>query len=134
MDARCEAANSHGRLQHTGILFAKSLIFRTYAGVETQIGVPGDFPAKSDTLAGTAIYMGVLPRQYGHFILEGLSRAWFAKQRPDLPVVWSVEGYRHGGRPRSRPAYTAWQIDIRTSWASLTNRSSSEMQPCSRSF
>ncbi len=37
---------------------------------------------------GTFIYGGVLPRHYGHFLLDGLTNLWFLRQRPDLPVLW----------------------------------------------
>lgn len=41
-----------------------------------------------ETLQGTWIYGGVLRPHYGHFLLESLSRAWFLRQRPDLPILW----------------------------------------------
>ncbi len=38
-----------------------------------------------------AIYGGNYINHYGHFILESLSRLWFAKENPHLPVVWNTK-------------------------------------------
>lgn len=39
-----------------------------------------------------AIYGGVMDYHYGHFIIETLSRLWFAKDNPELPIVWLNKG------------------------------------------
>lgn len=44
--------------------------------------------AVEERFAGTAIYGGVMFPHYGHFLLESLSRAWFALQHPQLPIFW----------------------------------------------
>lgn len=84
-----------------------SLLFREIRGIDTQIGRPGQLTAQREHSPGTAIYMGILFHHFGHFILEGLSRAWFAKQNPSLPIAWVVDekAPRGGG-------YTTWQRDM----------------------
>ena len=42
----------------------------------------------AETLPGTHIYGGVLMNHFGHMLLESLSRVWFIRAHPDLPVVW----------------------------------------------
>lgn len=34
------------------------------------------------------IYAGPMISRYGHFLTESLARLWFARQRPELPIVW----------------------------------------------
>jgi hypothetical protein len=42
------------------------------------------------------IYAGHIINQFGHFILDSLSRLWFAKANPHLPIVWmNEESYSH---------------------------------------
>ncbi len=43
---------------------------------------------------GRHVYGGILFGHFGHFLVESLSRAWFLRRHPDLPVLW----HRHGGR------------------------------------
>ncbi|MBO4334912.1 MAG: glycosyltransferase family 61 protein [Desulfovibrio sp.] len=40
------------------------------------------------TLSDSMIFGGFLFKHYGHFLLESLSRLWFAKEHPDLPIIW----------------------------------------------
>jgi capsular polysaccharide biosynthesis protein len=40
-------------------------------------------------LKGRYIFGGYFFHHYGHFILESLSRMWFAKQYPDLPILFA---------------------------------------------
>jgi Glycosyltransferase 61/Sulfotransferase family len=44
--------------------------------------------AAEERLEGLWLYGGVLRPHYGHFLLESLSRAWFLRRHPDLPVLW----------------------------------------------
>jgi capsular polysaccharide biosynthesis protein len=37
---------------------------------------------------GTFIYGGLLMDHFGHFLLEAMSRLWFIRAHPELPVVW----------------------------------------------
>lgn len=89
----------------------ESLLFRTQKGVLNQIGFPGALPPKRARAPGTVIYMGVQFRHFGHFLLEGLSRLWFAKEHPDLPIAWSLNR-RRGGETTDPPVYKSWQADI----------------------
>lgn len=61
--------------------------------------VYGD-PKKSspeDQIGHATVFGGYLINHYGHFLLEGLSRIWALKQRPDLAAVWLVgKGKRLG--------------------------------------
>ena len=105
---------------------AGSLLFRTSGDGEIQIGFPGHPTASREHVAGSAIYMGVLFHHFGHFLLEGLSRAWFAKANPELPIVWSVdeppsaEKWKNPGfalrsaeeRILGRPKYKKWQSEV----------------------
>lgn len=67
--------------------------FRMLRGDEVSPRVPLDAPA-AETLRGTWIYGGVLRPHYGHFLLESLSRAWFLRRRPDLPILWHAANGR----------------------------------------
>jgi capsular polysaccharide biosynthesis protein len=46
------------------------------------------YRAPEEHWPGTFVYGGILWPQFGHFLLEGLCRAWGARDRPDLPMVW----------------------------------------------
>ncbi|MFT3691454.1 glycosyltransferase family 61 protein [Paenirhodobacter sp.] len=53
------------------------------------------------------IYAGVFFHHYGHFLLESLARLWYAKSRPDLPVVWiGVDSWP------TPPQFRSWQKSI----------------------
>lgn len=39
-----------------------------------------------------AIYLGIPRPSWGHFLTQGLARAWYALEHPDIPVLW------HAGR------------------------------------
>ncbi|MFA6226944.1 MAG: sulfotransferase [Candidatus Paceibacterota bacterium] len=39
-------------------------------------------------LKGTYIFAGHLQSHFGHFILEGLSRIWYIKKHPEIPIIW----------------------------------------------
>lgn len=52
-------------------------------------------------ITNKSIYCGALPMHFGHFLLEGLSRIWYAMQHPNLPIVWS-----------STNQHSVWQKEI----------------------
>lgn len=56
-----------------------------------------DLPEAATRHAGPVIYMGRPHSSWGHFITQGLARAWFAVRHPELPIVWD--------NPRELPAY-----------------------------
>ena len=47
------------------------------------------FPAVGDSDKPEAIYLGPLYYHYGHFLLESLARAWYARHHPDIALVWA---------------------------------------------
>lgn len=56
--------------------------------VTAQMNLPREVGESKHHLGGTHIFAGYLFPHYGHFLLESLSRLWFIKQNPDLPLVW----------------------------------------------
>jgi capsular polysaccharide biosynthesis protein len=41
------------------------------------------------------IYAGHIIDQFGHFILDSTARLWFAKEHPEIPIIWlSGNGYK----------------------------------------
>jgi hypothetical protein len=69
--------------------------------------VPRDlFPPVVDADVAEAVYAGPLYFHFGHFLLESLARAWYARQRPDLPLVWA--GQHDWQQVQLRP----WQLEI----------------------
>ena len=69
-----------------------SLLFRTRRDTEKQFVFPGRTVAEPERISGPAIYMGPLFGHFGHFLLEGLSRAWHAPSSPP-----SADCERHEG-------------------------------------
>ncbi|MFO1025866.1 MAG: glycosyltransferase 61 family protein [Acetobacteraceae bacterium] len=45
----------------------------------------------SERLTGPHIYGGTLGAKFGQLLLGGLSRLWFLRQHPDLPVIWQSD-------------------------------------------
>ena len=80
-------------------------------GQEREIGVPAAFRPPAREHAGTAIWLGPLLEHFGHFLLESLGRAWFAKRHPELPVAWSCR-VGPGAPPRRQGPLTGWQRDV----------------------
>jgi hypothetical protein len=54
----------------------------------SRMNLPRDIAETKHHLAGTHIFAGYLFPHYGHFLLESLSRLWFIRQNPHLPLVW----------------------------------------------
>jgi len=46
----------------------------------------GELPA----MTGPVIYAGPTHASWGHFLTQGLSRLWFAKQHPTMPILWDA--------------------------------------------
>ncbi|WP_417458074.1 glycosyltransferase family 61 protein [Kordiimonas sp.] len=56
-----------------------------------------------NTLKGHYIFGGYFFYHYGHFLLETLTRLWYFKQHPDVPVIWiTFEG----------DDFADWHIDL----------------------
>lgn len=64
------------------------------------------FPDIVDSSSPEAIYAGPLYFHFGHFLLESLARAWYARQHPDVPLVWA--GAHTWQTAKLRP----WQTEI----------------------
>lgn len=48
---------------------------------------PSELPPLDDRVV---IYAGSPHASWGHFLTQGLSRLWFALQRPDVPLLWDA--------------------------------------------
>ncbi len=59
----------------------------------------------TSTLDIEAIYGGYYINHVGHFIIENLARLWFAKEHPDLPIIWNSPAVKI-------PAYQQELFDI----------------------
>jgi len=57
--------------------------------------------------AGAHIFCGLLAPHFGHFILEGLARIWFAGARPEQRLVWMLPP-----EYRAEAGYGGWQREI----------------------
>jgi capsular polysaccharide biosynthesis protein len=80
-----------------GDCIESSLLFRHFG----QIIFPGKFTKPDVELEEPALFGGYLFDHFGHFLLESLSRLWFAKERPDLSIAWCGANQ-----------YNAWQREI----------------------
>ena len=61
----------------------------TGQGINTaRMNVPREIGETRDHLDGRYIFAGYLFPHYGHFLLESLSRLWFIKKNPDVPILW----------------------------------------------
>ncbi len=91
-----------GVVDRRGRVVRLSQLWRSYG----RMGFPPDITSTSRSDGREVIYVGHLPPHFGHFILEGLSRLWFAAQHPELPIVWACRS--------EEPAtgYTRWQRQL----------------------
>jgi hypothetical protein len=89
-----------------GKVVPNSLLRRSFG----KVGFAAAFTAHTrDTAARdprTVIFGGRLSRHFGHFLLESLAKAWYAKQHPELPVVWAWPA------DRPEPGYSPWQAAV----------------------
>ena len=102
-----------GVLDARGHVLQDTLIRRSYAnGRDGQVGYAGaPEPVPAAPRPGGAIYAGPWLEHFGHFLLEGLARAWAIRRHPELPVVWSAaaENEAPGGLPG---ALTGWRAAL----------------------
>jgi hypothetical protein len=104
-----------GVLDARGRVLRDTLLRRSYAtGSERQVGYPGPLePVPAAVRPGTAIYAGPLLEHFGHFLLEGLARAWAVLRHPELPVVWSAAAETEGATAAGEPAgLTGWRAAL----------------------
>jgi len=99
---RLRHAFRFGVLDEHGRIVRQSLLFRSYG----QMGFAAEpvSPVRRDPRA--VIFAGHLSQHFGHFLLESLSRLWFAAGRPDLPIVWACRT-----EPPS-PSLAGWQAQV----------------------
>ncbi|RAH95323.1 hypothetical protein DLJ53_34430 [Acuticoccus sediminis] len=50
---------------------------------------PIEFGETNNMMQGEYIFGGYASPLFGHFILESCTYLWYARQRPDLPILWS---------------------------------------------
>ena len=76
-------------------------------GLEIGAPIPRDlFPDVTDSEAPEAIYAGTFYHHFGHFLLESLARVWYARQHPELPLVWA------GSHRWESPGLRPWEREI----------------------
>ncbi len=78
-----------GAVDSDGAPIPESLLRRSYGVI---IDAPDLIPSPEAHLPGTYIFGGLLARHFGHFLLEGCARLWFAESHPDVPIIWSLGG------------------------------------------
>ncbi|WP_020399107.1 glycosyltransferase family 61 protein [Kordiimonas gwangyangensis] len=54
----------------------------------SRMNLPREVGETKHHLKGQYIFAGYLFPHYGHFLLESLSRLWYIKENPDLPILW----------------------------------------------
>jgi len=77
-----------GVFDESGKVVVSSLLHRNY-GTVVAAAEPCEAVRHLD---GDFIYVGYDFNHYGHFLLESCARLWFARQHPELPVVWGFRG------------------------------------------
>ena len=89
-----------------GQVVPASLLTRSFG----KVGFAAEFsPAVADSARRerrAVVFGGRLSRHFGHFLLESLAKAWYARRHPDLPLAWSWPA----GKPD--PAYSPWQAAV----------------------
>ena len=99
---RRQTAFRMGVFDDRGRIVRGSLLQRSYG----QVGFAADPPSTARTDPRSVVFAGHLSYHFGHFILESLSRLWYASQHPEQPIVWAC-------RPEPLPpAWHGWQRQI----------------------
>ena len=99
---RRQTAFRMGVLDADGRVVRGSLLQRSYG----PVGFAPDAPASVVSDPRSVVFAGHLSYHFGHFILESLSRLWFAAQHPERPIVWAC-------RPEPvPPPWHGWQRQI----------------------
>lgn len=77
-----------------------------YAGDTEALCYQAPYIEPEKFIEEESIYCGVISPYFGHFLLDSLSRLWFAKKHPNIPIVWS----KHPLPQEIK--YKKWQKDI----------------------
>lgn len=91
-----------GVVDRRGKVVRSSQLWRSYG----RMGFPPDVTTSPRSDGREVMYVGHLPPHFGHFILEGLSRLWFAAQHPELPIAWACRA------DEPVATYTRWQAQM----------------------
>jgi hypothetical protein len=78
-----------GVIDADGRVAPDTLLYRNFSQV---VFAPPPPSAPQETIDEPHIYAGFCIDHFGHFLLEGLSRAWASAERADLPLVWATPG------------------------------------------
>jgi len=99
---RRQTAFRMGVFDDRGRIVRGSLLQRSYG----QVGFAADLPSATRSDQRSVVFAGHLSYHFGHFILESLSRLWYASQHPERPIVWAC-------RPEPvPPAWHGWQRQL----------------------
>lgn len=95
-----------GVFDKSGALVASTTEDR-HNGTHTFIpAIPSDYPTPTARY-GEAIYAGAYREHFGHFLVEGHQRLWWAKDHPELPIVWVASDHKTTVAPLQQ-----WQRDM----------------------
>lgn len=53
-----------------------------------QLHLFSPYQEADDYIDETVIYAGMPNSGYGHFLLDAMARLWYAKDHPDIPILW----------------------------------------------
>jgi len=99
-------ASRMGVFDARGQVVPASLLKRSFG----KVGFAAEFTAATSASAKRdprkVVFGGRWSRHFGHFLLESLAKAWYAKQHPELPIAWAWP------TDRGDPAYTPWQAAV----------------------
>lgn len=86
--------------------YVEDTVLERRAG-EQGAPIPRDLlPTITESDDSEAIYLGPLYFHFGHFLLESLARAWYAREHPEVPIAWA--GSHNWQGTELRP----WQLEI----------------------
>jgi hypothetical protein len=89
-----------------GNVLADSLLKRR-SGEQGWPMPAGELQVDVSAAVHEGIYCGPLYFHFGHFLVESLARIWYARQHPDVPLIWA------GASAWAKDAsFKAWQMDI----------------------
>jgi len=78
-----------GVFDESGEIVPESLLYRNFSQV---VFAPEHAPEPVAEIETPHLYGGFCIDHFGHFLLEGLSRAWATERHPGMPLVWATPG------------------------------------------
>lgn len=95
-----------GVFDRAGSVVPASLLTRSFG----KVGFAPEFTPATRASAlrdpRAVVFGGRLSRHFGHFLLESLAKAWYAKRHPELPIAWAWSS------ERADPGYSPWQAAV----------------------